>query len=210
MQRLLHILAMSCSILLHPLLMPTYGMALMLASLRMVYVNMDMVYILVAMLGTIFFTLLIPGSIIYYLWKSNKIDSLNIDEAKQRTAPYVYTIMAYGFWVYFIYDILHLPMLMLSIGVGAILALTAVTIINHWWKISAHLTGIGGLLGGLCSYALFSINTPIALIIIILILALMLMYARLYLNAHTPLQVVAGLLLGLLTVFIPNLIICYA
>ena len=210
MQRPLHILATGCSILLHPLLMPTYGMALMLASLRMLYVNINSVYISVAMAGTMLLTLLIPATIIYFLWKSNKIDSLHIDDPKQRTAPYVYTIMAYGFWAYFIYDILHLPLLMLTICLGAILALTAVTIINHWWKISAHLTGIGGLLGGICSFSLFSINTPTALIIIVLVIALLLMYARLYLNAHTPLQVVAGLLLGLLSVFIPNLIICYA
>jgi membrane-associated phospholipid phosphatase len=34
-----------------------------------------------------------------------------------------------------------------------------------------------------------------------------LMYARLYLNAHTPMQVVCGFLLGLTTTFLPILII---
>ena len=118
--------------------------------------------------------------------------------------------MAYGFWAYFVDKVLYLPTLILLIAIGAMIALVAVTVINHWWKISAHLTGIGGLLGGICSFALYYGHLPITLIIITLVWALILMYARLYLQAHTPLQVVCGLLLGLLCTFIPNLILCYA
>jgi membrane-associated phospholipid phosphatase len=44
----------------------------------------------------------------------------------------------------------------------------------------------------------------------VLMLALVLMYARLYLNAHSPLQVVGGFLLGLFCVFLPNLLLIYA
>jgi beta-lactamase regulating signal transducer with metallopeptidase domain len=44
----------------------------------------------------------------------------------------------------------------------------------------------------------------------ILIVSLLLMYARLYLNAHTPLQVVCGYILGIVCTFTPNLIIYYA
>ena len=46
--------------------------------------------------------------------------------------------------------------------------------------------------------------------IAILILALLLMYARIYLNAHTPSQVVCGFLLGLIGTFTPTLILTYA
>jgi membrane-associated phospholipid phosphatase len=118
--------------------------------------------------------------------------------------------MAYVFWAYFVHQVLHLPILILLIAIGATLALVAVTVINHWWKISAHLTGVGGLLGGICSFALYYGYLPITLIIITLMWALILMYARLYLHAHTALQVVCGLLLGLLCTFIPNLILSYA
>jgi membrane-associated phospholipid phosphatase len=105
---------------------------------------------------------------------------------------------------------MQLPIFLLLVAIGAMVALLAVTIINHWWKISAHLTGIGGLLGGICSFAINYSTLPIALIITVLVAALLLMYARLYLNAHTPLQVVCGFLLGLLCTFIPSLIITYA
>lgn len=210
MHRLLHILAQTCSILLHPLLMPTYGMALYFGAVQRLRPEFSVPYSIVGVVGTSMFTLLIPAGCIIFLWKTKRIDSLHIDNPKQRTSPYIYTIMAYGFWAYFVDQVLYLPTLILLIAIGAVLALIAVTVINHWWKISAHLTGIGGLLGGICSFALHYGYMSITLIIITLLVALILMYARLYLQAHTALQVVCGLLLGLLCTFIPNLITCYA
>ena len=103
-----------------------------------------------------------------------------------------------------------MPFVWLIVAIGASLALLAVTIINHWWKISAHLTALGGLLGGICSISLYYNVLPSSLIIGILIVSLLLMYARLYLNAHTPLQVVCGYILGIVCTFTPNLIIYYA
>ncbi len=210
MHRLLHILAQTNSILLHPLLMPTYGMVLCCAAISLLHPALSAVYGIVALLGTIVLTLIIPASVILYLWKTKRINSLHIDNPKQRTAPYIYTIMAYGFWAYFVEKILHLPSFMLLVALGAIFALIMVTIINLWWKISAHLTGIGGLFGGICSFALYYTQLPIGLMIIVAFISLILMYSRLYLNAHTPLQVVCGFLLGLLSTFIPNLIAYYA
>jgi membrane-associated phospholipid phosphatase len=93
---------------------------------------------------------------------------------------------------------------------GASISLLSVTIINHWWKISAHLTGIGGLLGGICSYGICYSTLPFYPILIVLILALLLMYSRIHLRAHTPMQVVCGFLLGLLFTCIPNMILYHA
>ena len=210
MHRLLHILAQACSILLHPLLMPTYGMALYFGALQRMRPELPAAYCTIGIVGTILLTLLIPAGCIIFLWKTKRIDSLSIDDPKQRTSPYIYTIMAYGFWAYFVHQVLHLPILILLIAIGAMLALAAITVINHWWKISAHLTGIGGLLGGICSFALYYGYLPMSMVIIMLLLTLILMYARLYLQAHTALQVVCGLLLGLLCTFIPNLILYHA
>ena len=114
------------------------------------------------------------------------------------------------FWIYFLISYVQLPLLLITISLCVIITLIAVTIINRTWKISAHLTGIGGLLGGICTYAFYAENVPYLLMFIVLMLALFLMYARLYLKAHTPLQVVGGFLLGLLCVLLPNLLLIYA
>ena len=147
--------------------------------------------------------------LLFMRWRGY-IGSLHIENPKQRTTPYIYTLICYGFWAYFVHGVVRLPVFMLVVVIGAIGALAAVTMINHWWKISAHLTGIGGLLGGVCSFAMNYSTLPLGLIIGLLVVSLLLMYARLYLDAHTPMQVVCGFLLGLLATFAPNLIMTYA
>ena len=192
------------------MLMPLYGMLLFAAATKKLLPQLPSAYIGVCIGGTAILTLIIPILLLLFMWKKGYIDSLHIHEAKQRTTPYIYTLICYGFWAYFLRATLQLPLFLLLVVVGAMGALLAVTIINHWWKISAHLTGMGGLLGGICSFSLYYSVLPTSLIIIFLTLSLLLMYARLYLNAHTPMQVVSGFILGILSTFIPTLIMTYA
>lgn len=192
------------------MLMPLYGILLFCVGAKQLVPLLPSLYIGLCIAGTAVITLLIPIFLLIFMWKRGQIDSLHINNAKQRTTPYIYTLICYGFWAYFLRVTLQLPIFLLLVAIGSMFALLAVTIINHWWKISAHLTGIGGLLGGICSFALSYSVLPFWLIIIVLLIALMLMYARLYLNAHTPMQVVCGFLLGLLSTFIPTLIMTYA
>ena len=210
MQQIFNILSKAFSILLYPLFMPTYGMGLYMLAMHHRTPNLPNAYIWVAIVGTLVITALIPIVLLLILWKRGNISSLHIDNAKERTTPYVYSLIWYGFWCYFVGVTLHMPLVWLVVAIGSTCALLAVTIINHWWKISAHLTGMGGLLGGICSLALYYSALPTTLIIITLTISLLLMYARLYMNAHTPAQVVAGYLLGILFTFIPNLILHHA
>ena len=210
MHKTLSILSQFWSILLYPMWMPLYGVILFCSAARKLLPILPASYMGMCIAGTAVLTLIIPIILLVFLWRKGYIDSLHIDNAKQRTTPYIYTLICYGFWAYFVRVTVKMPTFMLLVVIGAMVALLAVTIINHWWKISAHLTGIGGLLGGICSFALNYSILPLMLIIIVLLLSLLLMYARLYLHAHTPMQVVCGFLLGLLCTCIPTLIMTYA
>ena len=210
MQKIFNILSQTLSILMHPLFMPTYGMIMYMATMHARWHALPTIYIWVGIIGTLVLTALIPIGLICLLWKRGSISSWHIDNAKERTTPYIYALICFGFWCYFVAEVIQLPLVWTCIAIGATVALLLVTIINQWWKISAHLTGIGGLLGGICSIAMYYSIFPIILICCVLALSLFVMYARLHLNAHTPLQVVCGYLLGILCTFIPNLIIYYA
>ena len=192
------------------MLMPLYGILLFCVGAKQLVPLLPSLYIGLCIAGTAVITLFIPIFLLIFMWKRGQIDSLHINNAKQRTTPYIYTLICYGFWAYFLRVTLQLPIFLLLVAIGSMVALLAVTIINHWWKISAHLTGIGGLLGGICSFGLSYVVLPFWPIIIVLLVALILMYARLYLDAHTPMQVVCGFILGLLSTFIPTLIMTYA
>ena len=210
MQKNLNILSQAWSILLYPMLMPLYGILLFCFSVKYFLPLLSTTYIWLCIAGTVVLTLFIPVMLLFIMWRKGYIDSLYINNTKQRTTPYIYTLICYGFWGYFLRVTMQLPIFLLFVVVGAMVALLLVTIINNWWKISAHLTGIGGLLGGICSFALNYSTLPLVLIIIVFVVALLLMYARIYLNAHTPLQVVCGFLLGLFCTFIPTFIMTYA
>ena len=210
MQQIFNILSRALGIILHPLFIPTYGMILYMVVMLVRTPSLPNLYINISIITTFVLTALIPIILMLILWKRGSISSLHIDNATERTTPYIYTLICFGFWCYFIGAILKMPFVWLIVAIGASLALLAVTIINHWWKISAHLTALGGLLGGICSISLYYNVLPSSLIIGILIVSLLLMYARLYLNAHTPLQVVCGYILGIVCTFTPNLIIYYA
>ena len=207
MHKLLNILSNTYSIVLYPMLMPLYGMLLFCIAIRQLSPEMPILYLVICIVGTAILTLVIPIILLLFMRWRGYIDSLQIEKPKQRTMPYIYTLICYCFWAYFMHATLQLPMFMLLVAIGAIVALLIVTIINHWWKISAHLTAMGGLLGGICSIALTYSILPTTLIICTLVISLLLMYARLYVNAHTPLQVVCGYILGLIFTSIPTLII---
>ena len=192
------------------MLMPLYGMLLFCYAMRQLSPTMPRLYLGICIIGTAILTLVIPIMLLLFMRWRGYIGSLHIENPKQRTTPYIYTLICYGFWAYFVHGVVRLPVFMQVVVIGAIGALAAVTVINHWWKISAHLTGIGGLLGGVCSFAMNYSTLPLGLIIGLLVVSLLLMYARLYLDAHTPMQVVCGFLLGLLATFVPNLIMTYA
>lgn len=80
--------------------------------------------------------------------------------------------------------------------------------ITHYWKISLHLTGVAGFLGGLYYAATHHWFIPTAAVIRedwlnpLLVLIPILMWARMKVKAHTFGQVLGGTLLGFLTTYI--------
>lgn len=206
MHKAFHIVSMTLSGLLHPLFMPTYGIVLFCMAFSQ-QIPLPAAYWLVSCIGTFFMTALIPLSLMIFRRLRGEISDISISNASERTPIYVYTIICYAFWSYFLYKVIHAPFVSL-IGVGATIALAVVLFINTRWKISAHLTGLGGLLGGILAYVYnYTLPLPMVTISIILGIALALMFARLYLNAHTSLQVVTGFLLGIIMTFTPTYLI---
>ena len=70
-------------------------------------------------------------------------------------------------------------------------------LVNIFWKISAHMVGIGGLLGIMITISSrLQINLHYLLIALVLIAGLV-AFSRLKLNEHNSAQIYCGFLLGL-------------
>lgn len=148
-------------------------------------------------------TFVIPAISIGTLRFSNFITDLNLVDRKQRFTPFLFVTCFYGITAYMFYAKLSVNNLIFLVFVTTSILLFILTIVTIFWKISAHGAGIGGSIGFVIA---ISMAYPIPNFAIVLsalfVVAGLIMHARLSLNAHTPLQVYAGVLLGV--------ILCYS
>ncbi len=210
MNTLLNIVAKILSVVLYPLFVPTYGIVLFCCAYSMHVAPLAGVWMAVAIIGTLILTCLLPITAIWIMMKKGEVKDLDMNDPRERTIPYLYSALGFGFWSYLLVQILHAPVYICCVAIGGTLAIGLVAVINRWWKISAHLTGFGGLVGGLMSYCLGLGAFPTwGTLCLWLGISWALMWARLYLNAHTPAQVCSGWLLGLTCTFAPFCILNY-
>jgi membrane-associated phospholipid phosphatase len=193
------------SFVFQPLLMPTYGMA-MLINLD-VFDVIPFIWRLIAIVGTFIFTGLMPAAPILLMMRKGEVSDLFISKREQRTMPYLFSFLSYAFWTLFLLRVLKLPMFMVAIGIGTTLSILLITFINLKWKISAHLSGIGGLAGGVFGVCYRMAYNPVWLFVLILAISALVAIARMELKAHTSFQTLAGFALGFLTVFIPCMLL---
>lgn len=211
MNRLLDIMAKTLSVLLYPLFVPTYGMIIFCVAFSAHVAPLPSVWTAIAVLGTLLLTCVIPVTAIWIMVRKGEIEDMQIENPEQRTIPYLYAALGFCFWCYLVFSVLKAPVFLSFIAAGATAAIALVALINRGWKISAHLTGMGGLTGGLITYCLGIGAIPTGMTLVLwLALSWLLMMARIRLNAHTPAQVSAGWLLGITCTFLPYCIYSYA
>ena len=116
---------------------------------------------------------------------------------RDRTYPYLMTSLFYFGLFYLLIDINIWPSMKVFI-VGAGLAILATAIINLKTKISAHMVGIGGLLGTLISVSYLIKFDMTVFYLIVIVLAGIVGSARLQLGEHKPYQIYSGFFLGLI------------
>ena len=76
------------------------------------------------------------------------------------------------------------------------MAMVACMLINFWWKVSAHMAGMGGLVGGLVSSGLLFGYNPVWSFCILLLLSGALGTSRMILRQHSLAQVLVGFMIG--------------
>ncbi len=189
------------SIIFQPFLMPTYG-ALLLVNLD-AFNSLMLFTKAIIVGGTLLFTGIMPALPILLMLKSGEVNDLFISRREERTIPYLFAFFSYVVYTFFLYKVVHFPMFIVAMGIGVSISILLITLINLKWKISAHLSGIGGLVGGIFGISYRMGYNHLGLLITILAISALVALSRIELKAHTPGQTLAGFLLGFITVFIP-------
>jgi membrane-associated phospholipid phosphatase len=147
-------------------------------------------------------TFMAPALVIYYFYRLGHVKSLHLDTLRDRRLPYIVTILIYSFATY-LFGWQFQPISELAPNIAVVLgsitiSMAVVALVSLRWKISAHATGMGGSLGAIaCLFLRYGDNTLFYPLILGILITGWLMSARLHLNAHTPAQVGAGLVLGM-------------
>lgn len=187
----------------HPLLMVTYGVAMLLTFTYLAIYPPSVKWLLVG--GTFLSTAVIPGAFIYMMVRNGAAVDLELSDRRERIVPYLILITSLIVCAFYMYKMM-LPFWFLSLLIGASAALVIALAINFYWKISAHMIGIGGFFGGLMGIARIHLVNPYWVFILVLIAAGLLGTSRIFLGRHTPMQVYAGFCLGFICTFVASIL----
>ena len=177
----------------HPLMMPTYIYALVFLNHPMYIKDHDVYLILIALI--FFVTCFLPAWVTFFLLKSGVIKSMTLDELSDRKIPFLITSILYVVGSYLMSRATFLNKEFVVFMYVIALNVTVTGLVSNRWKISAHAVGAGGFLGVL-TYINFTFYFEFFQLIFLASIPIVggLLWARLYLSAHTPKQVYVGVI----------------
>lgn len=186
---------------LHPIFMPIITLAIIFYYNPYVVFNIpknthSAIFAIVAV-----YTILIPLLSSILLKKLNFIESLEMESSNERRLPFLISGFSFFFCCFMLQK--YPALILLSFVVlGASIAMLLTIIINFRYKISAHMIGIGGLVGTLTGLDILLGVDYRFLIVLFIFISGILGSARLLLGAHKPGQVYLGFMIGFLSEFV--------
>jgi membrane-associated phospholipid phosphatase len=131
------------------------------------------------------------------------IKDLQMTNRKDRLLPFAFISIFYVLVTVLFHRQLPLNNLLSATLIGMTLVVVLTNLITLFWKISAHSAGIAGLVGFCLVYSMKFAGSNSLLFPLLASVLLMgvIMWARLYLNAHKPTEIIAGGILGLVICF---------
>lgn len=183
--------------ILHPMLIPTYAMLLILSQdTFFVLVLPERLKLILAGL-IVANTLLLPLIFIWMMRQRGIISSYQMPSRSERTFPFATTALFYFATFYMMYN-LGLPGVFYLFVLGGGILIVIAMIINFFWKISIHMIGIGGLTGGFIGLNYQMLIHSNGLVLLLIFLSGLVGFARLKQNTHNQTQVYVGFIAGVL------------
>lgn len=186
---------------LSPILTPTYGIITVFLITVLRYASPTAKWVATAVVFAL--TCVLPGLCVWLLTRFGNVSDLALTRRTDRLYPYIVItagLVGAGFYL----RAMGVPPFVSNFYFGAAVASVVCFIINFWWKISAHGCGMGGYVALLAIISRDTLPHPnlwIAICVAVILTGL-LGSARVYLDRHTPLQTIAGSLVGFLAVFL--------
>lgn len=184
------------SLLLHPLLMPVYAMAVMLfAALPGMFLPLRAKIILLSIV--FLFTFFIPLLFVTLLIRYGRIRSFSISERSKRIIPLLFGAGMCYMTYRILGNIVRLDIVLAKLFFALAIFILLLAIITNFWKISLHMSAIGAM-----CMLIFIVSYNTILLPLIILLSGLLGSSRLWLQAHNSSQVYAGFCFGVSYLFL--------
>ncbi len=187
-------LAKIVTVIFHPLLMPVYGMVIILSGPTLygyLPFTVKKLIILIMLVNNV----LLPLSLLPFFIRMNIISSWTISERKERKIPLAITTLLYC-TTSFIFFRFPIPFFLKTFIYASAFLSLLVTLLNFRWKISIHSVGVGAIVALVIILSL-KMYTPLTGYLISSVIAGgLVLSSRLKLNYHNPYQVWSGFFTG--------------
>lgn len=138
---------------------------------------------------------MLPVSIIPVLFYIRHINNLNIDEKRERIIPLFFTTICFYIGYNIISRYSHSQLINLFM-LSTTIIVVVIMLTSIFWKISLHMTGIGGITGLIIILSYLYRADLIFLLCAAILISGIIASARLVIGSHNLLQIIAGYLLG--------------
>lgn len=194
--------AVSC--IFSPMIVPTYGMVLVSYLSELAALPLTVRWTTIAIVFVI--TCIIPIAGIQALYRTGYISDPALNNSEERSVPYIIAALCYLGCGFFLYRA-SAPEWFTMFYFGGTVAVSVSGVVNCKWKISAHAASMGGLVAlmfrlAASHQAIFDLEIWLSVTVL---LAGLVMTARVYLQRHTLMQVLAGAANGFLCVWIASM-----
>lgn len=188
-------IAKGISFVLHPLLLPLYGLFFIFNS-NSVFSFLPAAVKNYCYLITFFFLCLLPLLSLPLFKKAGLITSYSLDKRQERVYPILLSIF-YAFMGFYLVGRFPYTVIVQQLYLVLIIVLSGFSIITIRWKISMHMMAIGAVCGFVTILGLRYFGEVRYLLMLLILLSGILGACRLYLKKHNPAQIYAGFLVGL-------------
>jgi hypothetical protein len=187
----------------HPLFITSYIMAFLIFVHPYVFAGFTHTEKIFRFITVFFSTAFLPVFAVFLMWRLKLfLDSIYLRTAKERIVPYLIAMIFY-WWAWHVFaNKSDNPPVSVHLLLGSFLAVCGVWFCNIYFKISMHTTAMGGLV---MFFVLFSFGDDYAsglYISLAILTAGIVCTSRFIVSDHTPFEIYAGLIIGILAQFI--------
>lgn len=186
------------SYILHPIFMPLLGVFIIFNSgiyiAEVPFEFKRFVYAIVFLCTTVLPLMILPA-----LYFFNMLQQITMDERRQRFIPLFFTAICFFLAYYLVVKFSPIQVVNLFLF-SSVVVVFVILLISVFWKISIHTSGIGGITALIVVLSMAYSVDLIVYFSLAILLSGIIASARLALQTHSLLQVIAGFVVGFLLV----------